>query len=62
MVSWKMTCKLREARKRRVGVVTLSHLWKNYRRARKEVKKGYHERDEGIEEENSEKDKRAGWY
>ena len=36
----KMMCrKLREARKRRVGVVTLSQLWENYRRARKEVKK-----------------------
>ena len=35
-----MTCrKLREARQRRVGGVTLSQLWENYRRARKEVKK-----------------------
>ena len=32
----KITCKkLREARKRRVGEVTLSQLWENYRRARK---------------------------
>ena len=32
----KMTCgKLREARKRRVGEITLSQLWKNYRRERK---------------------------
>ena len=53
----KMMCrKLREERKRRVGVVTLSQLWKNYRRTRKEVKKSYHEREEGIEEENSEED------
>ena len=36
----KMTCrKLREARKRRVGMVTLSQLGENYRRAGKEVKK-----------------------
>ena len=36
----KMTCrKLKEARKRRVGMVTLSQLLKNYRRARKEMKK-----------------------
>ncbi len=36
----KMPCrKLREARKRRVGMVTLSQLWENYRRVRKEVEK-----------------------
>ncbi len=36
----KITCrKLREARKRRLGVVTLSQLWENYGRTRKEVKK-----------------------
>ena len=36
----KMACrKLREARKRRVGVFALSQLRENYRRARKEVKK-----------------------
>ena len=36
----KMTCrKLREARHRRVGVVTLRQLWESYRGARKEVKK-----------------------
>ena len=35
----KMTCrKLREARKRRVGVVTWSQLWEKYRRAKMEVK------------------------
>ena len=35
-----MTCrKLREERKRRVGGVTLSQLWEDYKRARKEVKK-----------------------
>ena len=51
----KMTCrKLREVRKRRLGVVTLNQLWENYRRVRKD-EKSYHER-EGIEEENSEED------
>ena len=36
----KMTCrKLRIAWKRRVGEATLSQLWENYRRVRKEVKK-----------------------
>ena len=36
----KVTCrKLREARQRRVGMVTLSQLGENYRRVRKEVKK-----------------------
>ena len=24
--------------------------------------KGYHDREEGIEEENSEEDQRAGWH
>ena len=28
----------------------------------KESEKGYHERKEGIDEENSEEDQRAGWY
>ena len=36
-------------------------LWGNYRRARKEVKKATI-KEEGIEEENSEEDQRAGWY
>ena len=40
----KMTCrKLREARKRRVGELQKSKIGR---------KKGYHEREEGIEEEN----------
>ena len=47
----KMTCrKLRDARKRRVSMVTLSQLWKNYRRARMEVKKAIL-KEEGIEED-----------
>ena len=40
IVIGKTTCrKLREARQRRVGMVILSQLWENYKRARKEVKK-----------------------
>ena len=53
----KVTCRrLREARKKRVGEVTLSRLWANYR-MRTEVKKAIMK-----EEESSEEDQRAGWY
>ena len=31
-------------------------------KSEKRSKKGYHEREEGIEEENSEEDQRAGLY
>ena len=59
----KMTCgRLREAKQRRVGEATLSQLWEDYRRSRKEVKKSYIEREEGIEAEDNEEDQRAGWH
>ena len=58
----KMTSrKLREARKRRVGMVKLSQQWENYRRAREEVKKAIMKEKKELRK-RTEKDKRAGWY
>ena len=44
-----------------MGVVTLSQLGAD-QKSEKGSEKDYHEREEGIEEENSEEDQRAGWY